>query len=125
MARYPLPRAFPSLSACLCTGAFCLRFTPTEILFHPVAVQARGICLHTPRYARTLSPRLYCALYVLLVVWVVAVGAGLSPPGADSYLDAHLACTCSATNFPSFKGRPSTNAWDLSTKVSGKGSLPT
>ena len=47
----------------------------------------------------------------------------MSPPGADSYLDAHLACTCSATNFPSFKGRPSTNAWDLSTKVSGKGSL--
>src|SRR5260370_2127234 len=55
----------------------------------------------------------------------VELGAALTvPPGAASYLDAHFACTCSATNRPSSAGRPSTNACDLSTKVSGNASLP-
>src|SRR6266851_10301775 len=53
------------------------------------------------------------------------LGAAMAvPPGAASYLEAHFACTCSATKRPSSAGRPSTRAWDLSTKVSGSGSLP-
>ena len=47
------------------------------------------------------------------------------PPGVASYLDAHLAWTCSAMNRPSVPGRPSISACELSTNVSGKGSLPT
>ena len=33
------------------------------------------------------------------------VPRSLSPPGAASYLEAHLACTCSATNRPSLQQR--------------------
>src|SRR5882762_11164955 len=61
----------------------------------------------------------------MLLRWVVPAGVGLSPPGAASYLEAHLACTCSATKRPSEPGCPSTTACDLSLNVSGNGSLPT
>src|SRR5215472_14068072 len=43
------------------------------------------------------------------------------PPGAASYLEAHFAWTCSATNLPSELRCPSTRACDLSTNVSGSG----
>src|SRR4029077_20305897 len=61
----------------------------------------------------------------IVLRWVGSEGVLLSPPGAASYFEAHFACTCSATNRPSEAGRPSTSAWELSTKVSGRGSLPT
>src|ERR1700676_1859514 len=62
--------------------------------------------------------------YIVLVRASPPAGAGV-PPGAASYFDAHFACTCSATKQPSAAGRPSTSACDLSTKVSGRGSVPT
>src|SRR5205823_10302642 len=70
-----------------------------------------------------LSPGVSRAPYMPLF----SVGLGAAPPlppGAASYLEAHFACTTSATNRPSGPGRPSTRAWDLSTNVSGRGSVP-
>src|SRR5437016_7257670 len=53
-------------------------------------------------------PRTSRVSYILLLWVELAAAPFLSPPGAASYLEAHFACTCSATNRPSGPGRPST-----------------
>src|SRR5215470_8435102 len=64
------------------------------------------------------GPKLY-----VLPAGVEFAGRGASP-GAASYFEAHFACTCSATNFPSGPSLPSISAWELSTNESGSGSFP-
>src|SRR6266851_2230602 len=75
-----------------------------------------------PSPVAPLQPKV--ALRPYIVLGAAELGFA-SPPGAASYFDAHLACTCSATKLPLFAKVPSTSACDLSTNVSGSGSLPT
>src|SRR5258708_35836782 len=83
---------------------------------------AKNVHCGPPSPRAPLSPGAALRLYIVLAF---AAPGLASPPGAASYFDAHLACTCSATNLPLSAKLPSTNACDLSTNVPANGSLPT
>src|SRR5690348_6869 len=73
------------------------------------------------RRGKTPSP----GLSQLLRSGLVAGCDDSVPPGAASYLEAHLACNCSATKRPSGMACPSIRHCAPSLKVSGSGSEPT